>query len=306
VPVKPVSPNIPRNLGLGLGLGIVLGAAAAFLAEDFDDTIRTPEQAQLITGLPVLSVVPLRRSAFPPGHQQHRPARQNAPLLDLISQHEPQSPLAESYRSLRTSILLSSAGMSPAVLLVTSSLPQEGKSTTAINIATVLAQTGTRVLLVDADLRRPVVHSRFGVSPGPGLSTLLSGGCVDEEAILPSSVPNLSILPAGPNPPRPAELLGSQELAGHLAKWRREYGHVVFDSCPVLSVTDAVLLSVLADSVMLVVRSESTTRDDLRRARDLLLHVNANLLGLVVNAADLRGPEYRSYARHYQYYAENK
>jgi capsular exopolysaccharide synthesis family protein len=304
IPAHPISPNLPQNMGIGIALGTLLGVLAAFLAEHLDNTIHTPEEAQRVACLPTLGIVPLkgvqtRPSVLPSSSC----AREKATAIELISLHLPQSPLAESYRSLRTSILLSVPGARPRILLVTSCLPQEGKTTTAINTATVLAETGARVLLVDADLRRPMIHNRLGVPREPGLSTLLSGSCIEEEAIISSLVPGLSVMPAGPTPPRPAELLGSQEMASYVAKWRQQYDYVVFDSCPVLPITDAVLLSVIVDSVMLVVRPGAITRAELRRATNLLLQVKANLSGLVINAADLHDPEYRSYGKQYRYYA---
>jgi capsular exopolysaccharide synthesis family protein len=218
--------------------------------------------------------------------------------------------MAEAYRALRTSILLSSLGSPPKVILVTSALPQEGKTTTSINSAIVLAQKGSRVLLVDADLRRPGIHHKMGLKPRAGLSTLLAGSDSFESLVIPSpQLPNLFVLPAGPPPPHPAELLGSQLMKNYLMQWREKFDHIIIDTPPALSVTDAVLLSVDVDSVILVIRSGQTTKEALRRARDILHQVNARIMGVVVNAVDLQSPDlhYYYYGTKYggQYYEEN-
>ena len=181
---------------------------------------------------------------------------------------------------------------------MTSPLPQEGKTTTSVNCAIVLAQRGSRVLLVDADLRRPGVHRAFALDrDGGGLSTLLEGTTTMESVVtFYPEVASLCILPAGPPPPHPAELLGSSKMKSLIAQWRRDYDHVIIDTPPALSVTDPVILSVEADSVMLVIRSGKTTKDALRRAADLFWQVNAQPLGVVVNAIDLGAPD------HYYYY----
>jgi capsular exopolysaccharide synthesis family protein len=228
-------------------------------------------------------------------------------LVGLVTYTRPKSEIAESYRALRTSILLSSLGAPPKVVLFTSALPQEGKTTTSVNSAIVLAQKGARVLLVDADMRRPGVHVTMGISGRTGLSRLLTGSDTESNVILPSrQMNNLHILPAGPPPPQPAELLGSQVMRDFLNKWRNEYDHIIIDTPPALSVTDGVLLSVLADAVVLVVRSGQTPKDALRRARDLMLQVNARLMGVVVNGVNLESPEmsYYYYGAKYggQYY----
>jgi capsular exopolysaccharide synthesis family protein len=208
----------------------------------------------------------------------------------------PKSEIAESYRALRTSILLSSLGAPPQTILVTSALPQEGKTTTSVNCAIVLAQQGGRVLLVDADLRRPAIHDSLGIRADGGLSTLLAGQSKPEQVIVSSpQLPNLHVLPAGPPPPQPAELLSSDLMKQHLAEWRKQFDHIVIDTPPALSVTDAVALSIVADSVVLVIRSGFTSREALRRARDLLLRVNAKVTGVVVNAVDLRAPDLHHY-----------
>src|SRR5258708_3017502 len=221
----------------------------------------------------------------------------------------PRSEVAESYRALRTSILLSSLGSPPKVIMVTSALPQEGKTTTSINSAIVLAQRGGRVLLVDADLRRPGVHRALGLRNTSGLSTMMTGGDAGEDAIMSTEIPNLFVLTAGPPPPQPAELLGSTLMKDYLARLRKEFDHIVIDTPPALSVTDAVLLSIEADSVIIVLRSGQTTKAALRRVRDLLSRVNARTTGIVVNAFYLHSGSsyyYQFDSKYYgRYYEDN-
>ena len=295
VPLVPSSPDIPRNLAIGIVLGLSGGIGLAFLLESLDNTVRTPAQAELASGWPSLGVVPQFLRA---DRQSLQPAKLNLAKAELVAHHRPKSEAAESYRSLRTSILLSAFDNPPKVLLVTSPLPQEGKTTTSVNCAIVLAQRGSRVLLVDADLRRPGVHRAFALDRDRGgLSTLLEGTTTMESVVtFYPEVAHLCILPAGPPPPHPAELLGSSKMKSLIAQWRRDYDHVIIDTPPALSVTDPVILSVEADSVILVIRSGKTTKDALRRAADLFWQVNAQPLGVVVNAIDLGAPD------HYYYY----
>ncbi|MFZ0866148.1 MAG: polysaccharide biosynthesis tyrosine autokinase [Candidatus Sulfotelmatobacter sp.] len=295
VPLVPSSPDIPRNLAIGFILGLSGGIGLAFLLESLDNTVRTPEQAELASGLPSLGVVPqfLRADT-----RSLQPAKLSLAKVELVAYYRPKSEAAESYRSLRTSILLSALDSPPKVLLVTSPLPQEGKTTTSVNCAIVLAQRGSRVLLVDADLRRPGVHRAFGLGRDEGgLSTVLEGTTTMESVVaFYPQVPSLRILPAGPPPPHPAELLGGNKMKSLIAQWRRDYDHVIIDTPPALSVTDPVILSVESDSVILVIRSGKTTKDALRRAADLFWQVNARVLGVVVNGIDLGSPD------HYYYY----
>jgi capsular exopolysaccharide synthesis family protein len=225
----------------------------------------------------------------------------------LVTYLEPQSEIAEAYRALRTSLLLSSAGGPPNTIVFTSPIPQDGKTMTSMNIAIVLAQQGKRVLLVDADLRRPSMHLAFGLSQQPGLSNILSGSAVAREVTAPTGQRNLFVVPAGALPPQPSELLSSALMEDLLTQWREEYDHVIIDSPPVLSVTDAVLLAVRADAVLLVIRSGQTTSGAVRRACDLLLNVKCNLLGLVLNAADVASfGDYYSGSRYSAYYSDSK
>jgi capsular exopolysaccharide synthesis family protein len=297
VPTTPAEPNIPRNLALALALGLTTGIGLVFVLEGIDNTVRTPEQAQAISGLPSLGMIPLGSRSAPELTSRPRLSLASSKeAVELVTQSRPKSQMAESYRALRTSLLLSSTGGPPKVILITSALPEEGKTTTSLNSAIVLAQKETRVLLIDADLRRPSIHKTLGMGPRIGLSNVLTGSATLEEAIVRSSIlPNLFILPAGTPPPNPAELLASTNMKDVLTQLSEEYDHVVIDTPPTLSVTDAVVLSTRADRVILVIRSGQTTKQALRRARDTLMQVNARVCGVLLNAVDLNSPDYYYY-----------
>ncbi len=296
-PAGPAEPNIPRNLGFAFVLGLTSGIGLAFLLEGMDNTVRTPEQAQEISGLPSLGMIPLgSKNNSEAGSKQGLIVASSKEAVELITQSRPQSQMAESYRALRTSLLLTSLGAPPKTILITSALPREGKSTTSINTAIVLAQKGVRVLLIDADLRRPSVHKTLGLGPRIGLSNVLTGGASLQQATLRSPLlPNLYVLPAGTPPPNPAELMASSQMVEMLAVLRDQYDHIVVDTPPTLSVTDAVVLSPRADAVVLVIRSSQTTKPALRRARDILAQVNARVSGVLLNAVNLDSPDYYYY-----------
>jgi exopolysaccharide transport family protein len=297
VPAAPAEPNLPRNLTFALALGLTTGVGLAFLLEGMDNTVRTPEQAQAISALPSLGLIPLgSRTRTEIATRKRLSLASSREAVELVTQSRPKSQMAESYRALRTSLLLTSVGGPPKVILVTSALPEEGKTTTSLNSAIVLAQKGTRVLLIDADLRRPSIHKTLGIGPRDGLSNVLTGSATLENSILPSAVlPNLFLLPAGTPPPNPAELLASAAMKDVLRQLREQYDHIVIDTPPILSVTDAVVMSTGADRVVLVIRSGQTTKQALRRARDLLLQVNARVCGVLLNAVDLNSPDYYYY-----------
>jgi succinoglycan biosynthesis transport protein ExoP len=297
VPMGPIEPNIPRNLAFAFMLGLTSGVGLAFLLEGLDSTVRTTEQAQMISGLPPLGMIPLgSRSAREGANAKRLVIASSKEAVELITQVRPQSQMAESYRALRTSLLLSNLGAPPKVIMVTSALPQEGKTTTSINTAVVLAQKGIRVLLIDADLRRPSIHKTLGMGPRSGLSNVLTGSTTLEQAITRSSIlPNLDVLPAGTPPPNPAELLASSNMRDVLEELRSHYDHIVVDTPPTLSVTDAVVLSPRADAIVLVIRSGQTTKQALRRARNILMQVNAKVSGVLLNAVDLSSPDYYYY-----------
>ncbi len=304
-PMGPIEPNVPRNLMFAIILGLASGVGLAFLLEGLDSTVRTTEQAQMISGLASLGMIPLGSKSAREGPNPKRLViASSKEAVELVTQVRPQSQMAESYRALRTSLLLSNLGAPPKVIMVTSALPQEGKTTTSINTAVVLAQKGVRVLLIDADLRRPSIHKTLGMGPHSGLSNVLTGSTTLEKAITSSKVlPNLFVLPAGTPPPNPAELLASSNMRDVLGQLREQYDHIVIDTPPSLSVTDAVVLSPRADAVVLVIRSGQTTKQALRRSRDILIQVNAKVVGVLLNAVDLSSPDYYYYYEYQGKYA---
>jgi succinoglycan biosynthesis transport protein ExoP len=250
----------------------------------------------MISGLPSLGMIPLGSRVTAETNSNGLTVAASKEAVELITISRPQSQMSESYRALRTSLLLTSLGAPPKTILITSALPQEGKSTTSINTATVLAQKGTRVLLIDADLRRPSLHKTLGMGPRTGLSNVLTGGTTLQQATVRSALlPNLYILPAGTPPPNPAELLASSQMLDLLAELRDQYDHIIVDTPPTLSVTDAVVLATRADAVVLVIRSGQTTKPALRRSRDILAQVNARVAGVLLNAVDLDSPDYYYY-----------
>lgn len=312
IPTGPIKPNVPRNIQFGLLLGLACGIGLAFTLESLDTSIRTIEEISAVSTLPTLGTIPIQGSLNGSLRKRLKTASVELESTEsaLITYTRPRSEAAEAYRSLRTSILLSSYGAPPKVILVTSAVPQEGKTTVSANSALVLAQRGGRVLLVDADLRRPGIDRIFGFRSPAGLSTLISGAQKFEEVAIPfADCPNLTILPAGPIPPQPAELLGSSVMKDYIARWRDEFDHVVIDSPPCLSVTDPVVLSPEADRVILVARSGRTTKIVLRRACDLLTQVNARVMGIVLNGLNTRSTEgYYYYGGRYsdRYYDESQ
>jgi polysaccharide biosynthesis transport protein len=307
VPTAPYAPNMQRSLMGGLLLGCFLSFITVFTLESLDNTVRTPEEAESISSLPTLGIIPTRKASKRlrglelPGQSQ---ADTEHSVGEILSITRPRSEIAEAYRALRTSILLASRNRGSKILLVTSALPSDGKTTTSINIAVALAQAGSRVLLIDADLRRSNIHRAFNLANTAGLSTWLAETDNERPRISPSSIPNLDVLPSGPKPPYPAELFGSSVFSDMLDAFRSEYDHVIIDSPPILSVTDAVLISVLVDSVLLVIRSRKTTKGALRRSLDVLHQAHSRVMGVVLNAFNVNGEDaYNGY--HYGYSHEN-
>jgi polysaccharide biosynthesis transport protein len=300
-----IHPDFTLNQGIGLAAGLLLGVALAFLKESMDDTVRNPDRIEAGTLLPQLGIVPDFR--FNPSDRSHVQkwtfegmgtrlsrsfkARKSKPLAVAA----PDSSVAEAYRQIRSSITLSDDEF-PKIFLVTSPLSEEGKTTTAINLAAVLARQGAKVLLVDADLRCPAIESRLNIISDTGLSSILSSKDANASAIVEyADQPGLFVLGAGPKPHNPAELLGSKYMAELMALWCNQFDFVVIDASPVLPVTDAVVLSSKVDAVLLVARSGRTTTQSLLRTRDMLFRANATIAGFVVNAVDPNSWEYHQY-----------
>ncbi len=285
--LKPASTLILTYLAVGLFLGII----TAFLLESLDTGLKSISEIEGITGLPSLAIVPRNKRNAADETAGMTIAQKNISVLT-----SPKSQFAEALRSLRTSLLLSTTGRPPKYIVFTSATPSEGKTTISTNTACILAQGETRVLLIDADLRRPAVHPRFGVSGKIGLSTLLTGSSTFDETVqrVPE-VPNLDIIASGPVPPFPAELLSSDAMKSLLASCGDLYEYIVIDSPPILSVTDGVILARDADAVVLVVRHGKSSKHIVRRARDLLIRAGAPITGIVLNAVDLNSPEYQGY-----------
>ena len=274
-----------------LVFGLLAGIVAAFLMESLDTGLRSIAEIESITELPSLAIIPRARRSSVDQAATLSTAQRNVGILT-----QPKSQFAEAFRSLRTSLLLSNTGHPPKYIVLTSATPSEGKTTAASNLAAIMAQRDTRVLLIDGDLRRPNIHHRFGLNGKVGLTTVLTGATKLEETVqrVPE-IPNLDILPSGPVPPFPTEMLSSEAMEKILKRCGDLYDYIVIDSPPILSVTDGVILARQADAVVLVVRHGKSSKHVVRRARDLLLRSGAAITGIVLNAVDLNSPEYYGY-----------
>ena len=275
---------------------LIFGLILAFLLESLDTGLRSVAEIESVSGLPSLALSPRARRSV------SDETSLSTAMRNLGTLSSPKSQFSEAFRALRTSLLLSVAGGEPQVILLTSATPSEGKTTVSINLACVLAQRNVRVLIIDADLRRPTVHHRFGLNGKIGLTSVLTGSVTLEEAIqtIPE-IPQLDVLVSGPVPPFPTEMLSSETMRQLLEKCKGMYTHIVMDSPPLLSVTDSVVLARDADAVVMIVRHGKSSKHAMRRARDLLVRSGAPVTGIVLNAVDLNSPEYYAYYGYYGY-----
>jgi capsular exopolysaccharide synthesis family protein len=284
-PASPVSPRRGLNILMGLLGGTLFGVGLAFLFEYLDNRVKTPEEIERDLGLPSLGLIPMTAGIAGKANP-------------LISDGAP-APFAEAFRALRTSILFSAADGGPRSIVVTSTGPSEGKTMVAGNVAIALAQTGQRVLLVDADMRRPRAHELFAVNVEPGLSNLLVGASKPSEVVQAAGVENLWVMPAGKTPPNPAELLGSRQFASLVGSLGAHFDCVVIDTPPVLAVTDAAVVAHRATGVLFVIAADVTSRQAAQTALDQLQNARARFLGAVLNRVDVERDAYY-YSRYYR------
>ena len=290
-PKVPVSPRVRVVLALAVILALLLGVLLAFVFDALDRTVKAPQDIETHLGLPLLGHLP---SFAQDSRGRHPP--------DLYVAYHPRSTVAEACRAIRTNLMFAGADQTLQTLLLTSSLPREGKTLCCVSLGTVLAKSGARTLIIDCDLRRPRIARAFGISATLGLTSVLVGEVSLDEAIRSSEVENLSVLPAGPTPPNPAELLNGQHFRKLLAEVRTRFDRVLIDSPPAVPVTDPAILATLVDGVLLIVRHGKTPREAAARAAQHMLDVGGRIVGVVLNAIDVSGKGYRSYYGHYSEY----
>lgn len=287
IPNEPVVPKTARNIAIGLALGVLLGIGVAVVRDLLDNTVKDRETLEGITGSGIVGTIPLDKE------------RRKQPAIFFDRDN---SAISEAFRKLRTNLQFLAVDNPPRVIVLTSSMPSEGKSTTAINIALALAEAEHNVVLVDGDMRRPVLHKYLGLVGPVGFSTVLSGGAALEEALQKTRFPGLTVLTSGAIPPNPSELLGSQSARKLLSELRAQFDYVIVDSTPLLAVTDAAILAAGSDGVLIMARFGQTKREQLTHAVGSLEGVGAPLLGAVFTMMPTRGSLSYSYSYSYSYY----
>lgn len=296
----PVRPNNTRNVMLGFLMGLILGVGLALLIELLDNTVKSQQDVEQRLKLTFLGVLPSIKESQPDGRAA---AGMLAPERDLYVHRFPKSAVAECCRSIRTNLLFMGGDEPLRTMVITSASPSEGKTTAAISLAVAMAQSGARVLLVDTDLRRPRIHKAFKLSGEVGVTSVLVGDAETKDAVKSTEVPGLFVLPCGPIPPNPAELLHTQRFQDLLASLGEQYDRIILDSPPACTVADPLVLAAFAQGVVITVRSQKSTRESVARARRSLQDVNARILGVVLNDLDLdrRDGYYSYYASRYGY-----
>ena len=273
LPTSPVAPKTEQNVAIGLVLGLLVGIGIALLVNTFDRRVKSKEQLESIAGEPVVGSIPFRKGEDKEDGAEH-----------IVPFREGHSPAAESFRRLRTNLQFLNVDKPPRVFVLTSSVATEGKSETAINLSLALAESGSRVLLIEADLRRPLVVSYMSMPDKVGLTNILTGQADFADVVQETRHEGVDLLACGPLPPNPSELLSSQMVRTLLQELRSRYDYVIIDSPPLLPVTDGALLAHITDGALLVVRSHRTTSDQVAQAVDNLAKADATLLGLVTIA----------------------
>jgi tyrosine-protein kinase Etk/Wzc len=296
IPGQPIKPKKAQNLLLGLLFGLALGIGLAFFEEYLDDTIKNAEEAKRAMGLPLLAVIP-HINVHDPNQTGGAP---NTRII--ITQKEPKSVVAEAFRSLRTNLHFTAINKEKKIMLFTSTFPREGKSVITANEAVVISQTGARVLIIDCDLRRSSLHEKFGHSKTPGLSEILTGDITFEKAIHKTGIHGLDLISAGTTPPNPSELLGSEAMRQLLLTQRENYDYILIDAPPVLAVTDAPVLAMISDIVVLIMEAGRVPIKAAQHMRETLTTLQASVAGLVINDKTGKGESYGNYGgRYYRY-----
>ncbi len=288
----PVSPNKAMNFTLGGLLALLAGVGVVFLLDYLDDTIRTKDELEKITDVPLLGVIPRIEGR---GAETEK--------RDLYAFHQPKSTVSEAFRGVRTALTMRAHGTRHRVLALSSAGPREGKTTTVINLATVLAYSSKRTLIIDADLRKPRVHKSFGLENTRGLTNCIVGEDDPLAYCLETSVPGVDVLPSGPIPPNPSELLGSERMREIVAALRKRYDHVIIDTPPIGAVTDAAVLGTIVDGVILVVHAGKTRSGIVQRGLEQLRYISAPVEGVILNNLHVRGRYYPGYYTYYYYYS---
>jgi len=320
-PQYPSKPKKGMMLAVSFALGLLGGIGVAFFLEYLDNTIKTPEEVQRHLGLPSLGVVPefasiihatgvAPKSLESSGQEKPDSAESKAisralatsSRMELVLSHHPLSLIAEAYRTLRTALFLSRAGEAPRTILFTSAIEGEGKTLTTINTAVIFAQMGLRVVVIDADLRRPRCHKVLGIRNWVGLTEVLTGHKEAQDVIKSTVTDNLFLMPSGAIPPNPAELIGSRKMKELITNLLQQYDCIIIDTPPVMPVSDGLLIARLVDGVVLVVNGQKTPRHLVKEARSRLLYARAKILGVVLNRIDMVKGEYAYYYGHYSSY----
>lgn len=298
LPTKPYKPNKKLNLFLAAVVGLLLGLGVAFFFEYLDNTVKTTEDIEQLIRLPSFGMVP--EFSY---EKRGRIERKTFYPVELVSLAHPKSILSEAYRNIRTSILLSFSERPPKKIVISSPNPEEGKTTTVVNTAITLSQTGKKVLIIDSDLRKPRLHKIFNNEENTvGLSNFLSGNADLESIIKKTEIKELSYIPSGPIPPNPSELIGSNLFKSMIESLSERFDHLVLDSPPVLGFADTLIISTIVDGILLVVAGGKTPRETLQRTKEILYQVNAKILGVVINRVNIQRGDYGYYYYRYYYY----
>jgi succinoglycan biosynthesis transport protein ExoP len=303
----PFKPNLGRNMAMALVVGLMAGIGLALVLEFLDSTVHRTEDIETLTGRPVLGLVPMVK----PRDQRKDHADIALPerAVGHYSARFPKSSVSEAFRSLRTSLMFSTPEGMPKTLLITSPGPGDGKTTCAINLATVMAQNGARVLLIDADLRKPRLHRDFGKPQAPGLTNRIAGKVMEgseEASIRTTDVDGLFVMPSGNSAPNPAELLSSERMSKIISLSARAFDHVIIDTAPILGLADAMVLSRQVDGLILVASAGKTHKDNIKSSMRRMAQVRAPVLGVVLNAVDLESPDYAYYSSYYYNYESDE